>query len=267
MHSGSNLAGGRGLLLVFDLDGTLIDSVGDLATAVNRLRRDRGLPPLPLDAVRGHVGDGIRQLVARSLPARAGELDAAVQTFLGYYQRHMYDTTALYPGVAQGLRRLRAAGFQLAVISNKLGPLCRALLDGLGVGAWFSCIVGDGDTKRLKPDPAPLRAVMRRLRAAPTDTWMIGDHHTDLELARRAGARSIFVTYGLGRADAEKPTARCASFPEVVNVVLRPASAPRRSAKTRSTATSRPDGATTRRGRRKLSTAACRNAGAAARGR
>ena len=267
MHSGFNLAGGRARLLVFDLDGTLIDSVGDLATAVNRLRHDHGLPPLPLDTVRGHVGDGIRQLVARSLPVRAGELDAAVRAFRGYYQRHLHDTTALYPGVAPGLRRLRAAGFQLAVVSNKLGPLCRALLDGLGVGAWFSCIVGDGDTARLKPDPAPLRAVMRRLRAAPADTWMIGDHHTDLEMARRAGVRSLFVTYGLGAAGAEKPTAQCASFPEVVSRLLGPAFAPRRSAKSRSTAASGPGGATARRSRRTASTAVCRNAGAATRGR
>ncbi|MCX6995567.1 MAG: HAD-IIIA family hydrolase [Kiritimatiellaeota bacterium] len=219
MNTDSNRTGGPQGLLVFDLDGTLIDSVGDLTTAINRLRSDYRLAPLPADTVRRHVGDGVRKLVERSLAEAPFRLDEAVRIFRGYYERHMHDTTTLYPGVAAGLRRLHAAGYRLAVISNKAGPFCRALLDRLGVGDLFGCTLGDGDTARLKPDSEPLRAVMQRLHAAPADTWMIGDHHTDLEMARRAGVRSVFVTYGLGQAGPETPTAQCDSFADVVTLL------------------------------------------------
>ena len=206
-----------GRLLIFDLDGTLIDSVGDLTTAINRLRADFQLAPLPMSTVRRHIGDGVRKLVERCLQDFPTDLDAALATYRRYYAHHMHDTTALFPGVAAGLRQLRAAGCRLAVISNKQGDFCRTLLKQLGVLELFCCILGDGDTARLKPDPEPLREVMRRAGAAPTETWMIGDHHTDLEAARRAGIRSLFVTYGLGETGTEKPDHTCTTFAAVVH--------------------------------------------------
>lgn len=206
----------RGRLLIFDLDGTLIDSVGDLTTAVNRLRQDHRLPSLSADIVRRHVGDGARKLVERILQGCDVDLEMALHDYRGYYEQHMSDTTTLYPDVREGLGRLRATGYQLAVISNKPAAFCRELLARLGVADCFICILGDGDTPRLKPDPAPLIEVMRRASATPEETWMIGDHHTDLEAARRAGLRSVFVAYGLGEAGLENPAQRCANFMEVV---------------------------------------------------
>jgi len=206
----------RGRLLIFDLDGTLIDSVGDLTTAVNRLRADFHLAPLAASTVRRYVGDGVRKLVERALQGHPTDLKAALKTYRAYYAHHMHDTTALFPGVAAGLKQLRAAGWQLALISNKPSDFCRALLARLGVAELFCCVLGDGDTAQLKPDPAPLLELMRRAGVTPDETWMIGDHHTDLEAARRAGVRSVFVTYGLGETGAEKPDQSCADFAAVV---------------------------------------------------
>jgi len=206
----------RGRLLIFDLDGTLIDSVGDLTTAVNRLRADFQLAPLPTDTVRRYVGDGVHKLVERALQGHPTDLAAAVATYSGYYAHHLHDTTALFPDVADGLRRLCAAGWQLAVISNKAAAFCRTLLAQLGVADVFVSVLGDGDTARLKPDPEPLLETMRRAGATPAETWMIGDHHTDLEAARRAGVRSVFVTYGLGETGRETPDRCCADFAAVV---------------------------------------------------
>ncbi|MCX7008959.1 MAG: HAD-IIIA family hydrolase [Kiritimatiellaeota bacterium] len=205
-----------GRLLIFDLDGTLIDSVGDLTTAVNRLRADFQLAPLPTSTVRRYVGDGVRKLVERSLQGHPTDLEAALKTYRGYYAHHMHDTTALFPGVAAGLKQLRTAGWQLALISNKSADFCRALLAHLGVAELFCCVLGDGDTAQLKPDPEPLLEAMRRAGTTPAETWMIGDHHTDLEAARRAGVRSAFVTYGLGETGTDKPDHRCADFAAVV---------------------------------------------------
>lgn len=205
-------------LLIFDLDGTLIDSVGDLTTAINRLRADFHLAPLPTDTVRRYIGDGVRKLIERALQDHPTDLEAALKTYRGYYAHHMHDTTALFPGVADGLKKLRAAGWELAVISNKSADFCRPLLTRLGVAELFCCVLGEGDTAHLKPAPEPLLEVMRRAGATPTDTWMIGDHHTDLEAARRAGVHSVFVTYGLGETGAEKPDVRCADFAAVVQL-------------------------------------------------
>ena len=203
-------------MLIFDLDGTLIDSVGDLTTAVNLLRQDYRLPSLSVEVVRHYVGNGVRKLVERALQGHPTDFESALRAYRGYYEHHMSDTTALFPDVAAGLRKLRAAGYQLAVISNKPSAYCQALLARLGMADLFVCILGDGDTPRLKPDPAPLLETMHRACATPTETWMIGDHHTDLEAARRAGVRSVFVAYGLGEIGAEKPDQRCANFAEVV---------------------------------------------------
>ena len=208
----------RHRLLIFDLDGTLIDSIGDLTTAVNRLRADFQLAPLSMGAVRRYVGDGVGKLVERSLEGHPTNLAAALETYRGYYAHHLRDTTALFPGVAEGLRKLRAAGWQLALISNKSSGFCHTLLAHLGVAELFCCVLGEGATAQLKPDPEPLLEVMRRAGATPQGTWMIGDHHTDLEAARRAGVRSVFVTYGLGETGAEQPDQRCADFAAVVRL-------------------------------------------------
>ena len=199
-------------LVMFDLDGTLIDSGRDICTAVNLMRKDYGLAPLPCPTVIGYVGDGIRQLVKRSLRRHAVDLEEATRVCARHYRAHLHDRTTLYPGVRDGLRRLRRAGYRLAVISNKPRAACRKILRHFRIAPLFSVVLGGGDTQRLKPHPEPLRAALRQTRTDAKRSWMVGDHKTDLEAARRAHVRSIFLPHGLGVRGGLQPTRVFRSF-------------------------------------------------------
>lgn len=184
-------------LVIFDLDGTLIDSRGDLAGAVNELRHRHGLPRLAESSVGAHVGQGVAHLLRRTLPARLRrERPEYIAEYVRIYRRRCLDRTRLYPGVRSGLNRL--AGLRLAVISNKPGRLSRWILSRLGIRRKFSLVLGGDESRMRKPHPAPLRAIMRRLRAAPGRTLMVGDSRFDMEAGRRAGCRLCAVTYGFG---------------------------------------------------------------------
>jgi len=183
----------------FDLDGTLIDSRADLALAVNLTRRDYGLPSLPIAQVAGYVGEGVRLLVARSLPERPDLMEEAVVRTRAHYGDHLLDHTTLYPGVKEGLERLGAQGWKRAVVTNKPREAIRPILAGLGVAHLFDALVGGGDAPVLKPDPALIRVAAARLGLVDlTGCWMAGDHFTDLEAGRRAGIRRCFCRYGFG---------------------------------------------------------------------
>jgi phosphoglycolate phosphatase len=203
--------------LIFDLDGTLIDSRRDLATGVNLMRRHYGLPPLGVDTVTGFVGDGIRKLVARSLQDApdAVDLDDAVRRNAECYRQHLHDETALYPGVAAGLPRLAQAGHRLALLSNKPEAACRALLRHFAVDGLFACILGGDSGPALKPAPDAIFVILRAAGGAPGDTWMIGDNHTDVAVAHRAGIHSLFAAYGFGALGAEQPDMTVSSFDEI----------------------------------------------------
>ena len=193
-------------LLMFDLDGTLIDSRLDICTAVNLLRANYDLPPLSVETVTRYVGDGIDKLVERSLRGYPVNIEKAVRECTEYYRRHLHDKTTLYPGVMDGLQRLRRAGYLLALISNKPAAACREILQHFKIEGLFVIVLGGGDTKHLKPHPEPLLATMSRLGAGPENSWMIGDHQTDLEAARRAGIRSGFIQCGMGEPGGELAT-------------------------------------------------------------
>jgi len=199
-------------LFLFDLDGTLIDSRADLAAATNAMRALHGLPPLPLDTVTAYVGDGIRVLAARALEGAAVDPDLAAREISAAYAAHLTDRTTAYPGVDAGLRALRAAGHDLALVTNKPGPLARRLFDHFGWTPLFAALLGGGDTAELKPSPLPLQIAMQRAGHGPATTWMVGDHHTDLEAARRAGVKSIYLESGIGHPGAEKPDLVCPDF-------------------------------------------------------
>jgi len=185
-------------LLIFDLDGTLADTRPDLTTGINLMRQHYGLPPLGIDNVTGYIGNGVRKLVERSLQGTDVDIDEALEFNRKFYREHMTDETMLYPGVAEGLASLVEAGHALAVFTNKPGEPARAVLDYLGMTSVFFRILGGGDLPNLKPAPDGIAALMIEADIASGATWMIGDHHTDLEAAHNAGVQSGFVTYGIG---------------------------------------------------------------------
>jgi len=186
-------------LLVFDLDGTLVDSSGDLATATNAAlqRVSPGSQEIPHETVRSFVGDGARVLVERSV-CHAGldrPVDEVLSVFLECYAGCLLETTVLYPGIHSALDSLEDS--VLAVLTNKPGGFSRTILDGLGVASRFSRIWGPDDAPAKKPDPAGLLALVAELGSAPEKVWMIGDSPVDVKTARAAGVRAAGVTWGL----------------------------------------------------------------------
>ena len=205
-------------LIIFDLDGTLIDSCRDLAAAVNGMRHHYGLSPLSVETVTGYVGNGVRMLVTRALQDTDIDIDEALRIQQPIYRDHVIDQTTLYPGVQAGLQHLHDAGHVLAVATNKPAEACALILNHLGIRDLFISVLAGGNFPVLKPEPDMILAIMATAGIKADDTWVVGDNYTDLESARRAGARSIFVTYGYGDPGQEEPTLRCDSFCEVVKV-------------------------------------------------
>lgn len=204
-------------VFLFDLDGTLIDSAADLATAVNLLRRELSLDPLSIDAVRGMVGDGATMLVRRALPDDQFSPDR-LDRFIYHYRAHLLDQTRVYPEIADFL--MAHQGKKMAVVTNKPADLAGTLLFELGLLPFLSCLVGGDSGLPKKPDPAPIFQALRELQADPERAVLFGDHHTDLNAGRAAGIRTCFCAYGFGRADdapwdfrAEQPADLLRLFP------------------------------------------------------
>jgi phosphoglycolate phosphatase len=209
-------------LIVFDLDGTLIDSQGDLAAAANALIVERGGTPLAEAAIGRMVGEGAALLVQRALTAAGLGLDAdSVPRFLELYDERLLHTTVTYPGIDEAVRAL-AARAPIAVLTNKpIGPT-RRLLDGLGLASVITeAIGGDGPFPR-KPDPAGLRHLADRFGVLPERTVMIGDSRIDFQTARAAGTALIVARYGFGYQDFLDALA----LPEPVPVVDRASDIP-----------------------------------------
>lgn len=183
---------------LFDLDGTLVDSLADLAGALNRLRAELDLEPLPLAAVRANIGDGASLLVRRSLPPNTYS-DSQLQRFLHLYREQLLQQTVLYPGIAAFLQAHRHDA--LAVVTNKPLQLSHALLQGLGLTDLFPVVIGGDSCAEKKPAAAPLLLALARLGRPATTALMLGDHHTDLRAGRAAGVRTCFCGWGLGHTD------------------------------------------------------------------
>lgn len=203
-------------VLIFDLDGTLIDSRRDLAEGINHMRLHYGLDPLPHEVISGYIGDGVRKLVERSLQGKDVNIEEALRINTDYYFSHLTVHTYLYPGVEEGIRRLAEAGHQLAVLTNKPGEPSREILRQFGLFDSFISIIGGGDVAGLKPDPSGIFKIMEDTGNESIRTWMIGDHSTDLTAAKNAGVKSAFLPYGFGEEQGCKPDAYFASFSELV---------------------------------------------------
>ena len=185
-------------LLIFDLDGTLIDSRLDLAHSVNATRAHLGLPPLENERVYSYVGNGAPVLIRRVLGERASETEVqeALEFFLGHYREHALECTTLYPGVREAIDRLHRAGKRLAVLTNKPVKISRAIVEGLGAGAYFFQVYGGNSFEFKKPNPIGVEALRSEAGVDRERTMMVGDSSVDIQTARNAGVRSCGVTYG-----------------------------------------------------------------------
>lgn len=212
---------------MFDLDGTLVDSSEDLATAVNRMLATLapGTPPLAHPQVRSFIGNGARVLVGRALQA-AGlgpDVDAALPAFLAAYRGCLLDRTRFYPGVREALDALRPV--PLAVLTNKPGDLSRELLAGLGAADLFVRVIGGGDAPR-KPDPAGLRELMALCDAAADETVLVGDSAVDVATGQAASVFTIgvlcgFDAEGFAAAAPDLQLASVAALPEALRDIPR----------------------------------------------
>ncbi|MEQ8603446.1 MAG: phosphoglycolate phosphatase [Marivibrio sp.] len=188
-------------LIVFDLDGTLIDSAPDLAAALNRLLAAEGRAMLPFRQVRAMIGRGAQKLVARGFAATGGppaDLEAATARFLAIYGRALACHTRPYPGVPETLERLRGAGARFALLTNKPQAPSEAILAELGLNGWFEAglVLGGDAAPAKKPDPAGLIALMTAAGVPAARTILVGDSAADVDAARAAGVACVAVAYG-----------------------------------------------------------------------
>lgn len=185
--------------VVFDLDGTLIDSRVDIANAVNHALQSLALPVLPIDVIAGYIGEGVRVVLQHALGApHTHQLDAALARFMEFYQDHLLDHTHLFPGIAEVLTELAQRDVLMSVLSNKPEAMSRAILDGLGIVRCFRAVVG-GDTIARKPDPTGFEWVRSTTGMPRARMLMVGDSPIDMATARAAGVGFCGVTWGWAR--------------------------------------------------------------------
>ena len=187
--------------IVFDLDGTLVDTAPDLISALNFVLDREGLPPVPLASARNMIGAGARKLIERGLEAEGRamtvkDIDRMTADFIDYYAEHIADASRPFEGLESALDDLSARGFLLAVCTNKLEWLSKRLLDQLELSSRFAAICGADTFGVSKPDPAILQQTVARAGGAMVSTIMVGDAGTDIGVARRAGVPVIGVSFG-----------------------------------------------------------------------
>lgn len=216
-------------VLVFDLDGTLVDSAPDIRRALNTLLAELGHTALDLPTVTSLIGDGTGILIQRALarlgsPISTAEIPALNDRLVAHYLRHPADATNPYPGVLETLTGFRDAGYPMGVCTNKGQRLAELVLAETGLAEFFTVTIG-GDTELgRKPDPRSLLAVIERLSGEPSSAWLIGDSINDVEAAKAAGVRVVLANFGYGHgepglADADAMIDRFAEL----SAILKPA--------------------------------------------
>ena len=185
-------------LLMFDLDGTLAATGRDLANSVNYIRSVLKLKPLHDGLVYSHVGRGVEHLLRSTLPARNQDrFKEVMELFLKHYEKHLLDTTVLYPHVRETLDYFD--GKKKVVVSNKLHRLTVSVLRGLEIEVCFDAVLGGDSVSQKKPDPGALHHVLAEFKVEPGRALIIGDGDADVEAGKRAGVYTCGVTYGLGK--------------------------------------------------------------------
>ena len=218
-------------LLIFDFDGTLIDSVPDLAAGINGMMTELGRDPYPLDKVRDWVGNGSRLLVERALVGAvdvgdglpASEVDAAEEIFFKAYAQQSGKETVAYPNVDSGLKQLTDAGFTLALVTNKPIRFVPKILASFGWDGLFTEVLGGDSLPTKKPDPAPLLHVCEQIGVSPEQAVMIGDSKNDILAGQNAGMVTLGLSYGYNYGQDIRdyhPTAAFDSFQDLVDFVL-----------------------------------------------
>lgn len=186
-------------LLIFDLDGTLLDSLPDITDATNQVRDNFGLARLGLDEVRKLMGQGARSLVERALPgAPAEEVERGLALFLSYNLAHIADKTRPYPGVFETLEALEGLGIPLCVLSNKNVALCREVLERFGLVRFFPAVFGADSFPFRKPSPEPVLALLREYGVAAKECTLVGDSINDVAAGGGAGVVTVGCSYGYG---------------------------------------------------------------------
>ncbi|MDI6728113.1 MAG: HAD-IA family hydrolase [Thermodesulfovibrionales bacterium] len=184
-------------LIIFDLDGTLIDSSIDITNAINYAIEPYGVKPVTVEETIGLVGEGITRLMGKILDrsqTKEIDKDILVDRFLEHYSSHLIDNTTVYPGVRETLERLK--DYKKAVISNKREALSTKILDDLGLLKYLDLVVGSDTTPERKPSPIPILYVLTKLNIKTEDAVIVGDSNFDIEAGKAAGIKTIAVTYG-----------------------------------------------------------------------
>ncbi|HET9047821.1 MAG TPA: phosphoglycolate phosphatase [Chiayiivirga sp.] len=190
--------------ILFDLDGTLVDSSGDLTAAINVVRADLGLAPVPVEQVRTAISSGSRAILSLGLPElEAQEREVRVEQFLRVYQALIGEHDGLFPGIDAVLEALESAGSRWGVVTNKREDLARIVLDRLGLSQRCAVLIGGNTLARNKPDPLPVVTACERLGVSPQAAVFVGDDARDVAAGRAAGSTTVAVRWGFHPSDSD----------------------------------------------------------------
>lgn len=209
-------------LVIFDLDGTLINSLEDLTDATNHMLSEMRKEKLPVEDVRKLVGQGARRLVERALPGVSSlEIERALDSFLSFNENHIVDKTVLYPGAKETLAKLKDRGFLLAVISNKNESLCQKVMQTLGINIFFKVVIGADSLPYRKPSPEPVLKLLRDFQANISEAVIVGDSINDIAAGKAAGVITVGCLFGYG--DSQELTGSdyvVSSLPELLELPI-----------------------------------------------
>lgn len=208
--------------IIYDLDGTLLDSIKDIATALNLMRTSFKLKPLNIEEAKRCIGHGIDTLVKEALGRENVDKTEALSRMRQFYTEHLMDETTLYEGVEEGLQKLTDNGYIQAVVSNKPTEASVYILEKLGISKYFEFIIGEEKRFPLKPDPTAIKYVLEKTNSNPKESWMVGDNHTDMNAGSAAGIKLCFAKYGFGtQSEQVSPDIEVDTFKQFVDFVTK----------------------------------------------